>query len=912
MKKRHWLLLTGLLTLQYAAAQTLPSNMKKAVEVAGITEYRLSNGLRVLLFPDPSSPKTTVNITYLVGSRNEGYGETGMAHLLEHLLFKGSKNHKNVPQELSEHGAAANGTTWYDRTNYYETFPSGDENLNWALSLESDRMVNSFIAKKDLDSEMTVVRNEFERGENSPTGILEERVFSTAYLWHNYGKSTIGARSDIENVPIERLQDFYKRYYQPDNAVLIVAGKFDTEKTLKLISQKFGAIPKPTRVLPKTYTTEPTQDGVREVELHRVGDQKVVTVAYHIPAGTSPDFAAVDVLGELLVDTPSGRLYKSLVETKLATSVGGGAYQLHDPSLLLLQASTRRDGDLTKMEQELLKTVEDLVKSPPTDEEIERAKSALLNVMEKTQRDSRSLSLQLSEWIGMGDWRMFFLYRQNLEKVTREDVVNAAQTYLKSSNQTIGRFIPTDNPARAEITPVDINELEKSLSSLEVEATVSTGEDFDPTPQNIKARTEYFTLGEGIEVALLSKKTRGETVSININFEFGNEQAVRGLGGVSGFTGAMLMYGAQGLTREQIKDKLTALSASGSVRGDYESIGAGFSTVRSSLPELIVLISTVMKHPTFPEAELETMRAEYLQSLEEAKNDPGTQASLKIGELLNPYPKDDPRSASTLEEDIETANSVKLSDVKEFHRKFYGANRGQITLVGDFDPVEVRALLEKEFSNWRNLDAPAYERMASKVVIVDKGQDVEIFLPDKTNAVYYAQQKLEITDQHPDYAALRLANYILGGGFLNSRLATRVRQQEGLSYSIQSGLSASAQDLAGVFEVYAIAAPENISKVKSAINEEIGRALKDGFTAEEVEAAKRGYLESLKIGRSQDGNLAVLLGNYLDIDRDILSLNEWDKKVASLTPKQLNDAIKTHLDLDKLTIVTAGTLPKGK
>ncbi len=203
----------------YMQAPKLPEGITQLASVEGITEYLLEdNGLRILLFPDASKPTITVNVTYLVGSRHEAYGETGMAHLLEHLVFKGTPNHPNIPQELTEHGARPNGTTWYDRTNYFETFSATEENLRWALDMEADRMVNSFIAAKDLESEMTVVRNEFERGENSPSRVLQERVLSTAYLWHNYGKSTIGARADLENVPIERLQAFYRRNFQPDNA----------------------------------------------------------------------------------------------------------------------------------------------------------------------------------------------------------------------------------------------------------------------------------------------------------------------------------------------------------------------------------------------------------------------------------------------------------------------------------------------------------------------------------------------------------------------------------------------------------------------------------------------------------------------------------------------------------------------
>jgi zinc protease len=905
----------GLLILVFnwgiLAAQELPENIKEVTTVSGITEYQTSNGMKVLLFPDSSSPKTTVNVTYLVGSRHEGYGESGMAHLLEHLLFKGSTGHTNVPQELSEHGANANGTTWYDRTNYYETFPTSEENLEWALSLESDRMVNSFVAKKDLDSEMTVVRNEFERGENSPSGILNERVFSTAYLWHNYGKSTIGARSDIENVPIENLKAFYQKYYQPDNAILIVAGKFDTPKTLQLISQTFGRIPRPERKLFATHTAEPTQDGQREIELRRTGEEKVVAVAYHVPAGSAADFAAVDVLGEVLSDTPSGRLYKRLVETKIATEVSGGAYQLHDPSLLYLEASARKDADLDKLEKALLETVHSFTSEPPSPEEVGRARDALLKNMEKTLRDSRRLALQLSEWAAMGDWRLFFLYRERLEQVTTEDVAAAAKTYLKESNRTIGRFVPVDSPDRTEVAKVDLDGLESALKDLKVADALSEGEVFDPTPDNIKARTTFFKLDDRIDVALLPKKTRGSSVNVSLSFQFGNEEAVQGKGTVAAFVGAMLMRGTASMTREQLKDALTSLSASGSVSGDYDSLSGSFSTTSENLPKVLELAADALRNPGFPQQELDTLRESYLASLEESKSDPGSLAGLKVGLALDPYPKSDPRATTTPDEDAAAAKLVTVEQLKQFHREFYGANRGQIAIVGDFNEEEIKALLER-LVNWPNEKAPPHKRIEARVKTVDKGTVETAHIPDKANAVYYAVMKLPITDEHPDYAALRLANYILGGGFLNSRLATRVRQNEGLSYSIQSGLSANSLDPAGSFTVYAIAAPENIEKVKTAIREELEKALKDGFTDEEVEAAKKGYLESLKVARSQDSSLASLLTNYMFIKRDLNWLNDWDKKIEGLTAEELQSALQRHVDHGKLTIVTAGSIPAQK
>ena len=281
-----------------------PASATKVTTVEGITEYQLDNGLRFLLFPDQSQQRVTVNITYLVGSRHEGYGVSGMAHLLEHLLFKGTTNHPDILRELTERGAAYNATTWLDRTGYYETFLPDEDHLAWALGMEADRMINSHVSAEDLESEMTVVRNEWERGEDNPVKILRERVLSTAFLWHNYGNTTIGARSDIENVPIERLQAFYRKYYQPDNVILVVAGHFDPDRAVDLIEEKFGPIARPDRSgvnrLFKTYTAEPTQDGERTVTLERVGSVQHAIAVYHVPSGSHEQFAAVRVLEHLL------------------------------------------------------------------------------------------------------------------------------------------------------------------------------------------------------------------------------------------------------------------------------------------------------------------------------------------------------------------------------------------------------------------------------------------------------------------------------------------------------------------------------------------------------------------------------------------------------------------------------------
>src|SRR5690606_29446275 len=308
---------------QAADTIELPAGLVQHSTVEGITEYALPNGLRVLLAPDASKPTTTVNMTYLVGARHENYGQTGMAHLLEHLLFRGTPTLRNALAEFSRRGLAANGSTTSDRTNYYASFAANPETLTWYLQWQADAMVNSLIAKEDLDAEMTVVRNEMERGENSPIQMLMQQMQATAFRWHNYGNSTIGARSDVENVDIAQLRAFYHQYYQPDNAVLIVAGLFDSQAVLRIIADAFGAIERPTRVLPPEYTIEPVQDGERMVTVRRQGGSPLIAAMFHAPAAGHPDFAPLDIGAAILADTPSGRLYKNLVANKLSTGVFG-------------------------------------------------------------------------------------------------------------------------------------------------------------------------------------------------------------------------------------------------------------------------------------------------------------------------------------------------------------------------------------------------------------------------------------------------------------------------------------------------------------------------------------------------------------------------------------------------------------
>ncbi|HKJ00993.1 MAG TPA: pitrilysin family protein, partial [Longimicrobiales bacterium] len=900
------LLIASPVTSQQRAADLTP-----VTTVEGITEYQLDNGLRVLLFPDPSKPQVTVNITYFVGSRHEGYGETGMAHLLEHMVFKGTPTHTDIMQELTERGANPNGTTWFDRTNYFEIFPASADNLAWALDLEADRMVNSFIAKKDLDSEMTVVRNEMEMGENSPFNILMERVLSTAYLWHNYGHSTIGARSDVEDVPIERLQAFYHKYYQPDNAMLVVAGNFDADRALALVAEKFGVLPRPERVganfLYPTYTREPTQDGERMVTLRRVGDIQAVMTAYHVPPGADPSYAAVDVLAYVLGDAPSGRLYKALVEPQIASQVGAMAFQLREAGPLLNFAQVRADGDLDAAWQALNETVQGVLTRPVTGEEVARAKAALLKQIELSFNNSAGIALQLSEWAAMGDWRLLFLYRDALEKVTADDVNRVAQAYLKPDNRTVGLFRPTESPDRAEIP--DLPDIHALVDGYTGRAAVAQGEAFDPSPANVDARTTTFTLPNGLEVGLLPKETRGDAAVVRLRLQFGDERSLMGRGPAGDMAGSMLMRGTTAHTRQQIQDELDRLKASGSVGGSATQGSGQFNTVRGSVAELIGLMGEIVRTPAFPASEFEVLKNQRLAALEEARTDPGTLAQIALQRKMDPWPVGHPRHTGTVEEEIADLNGVTLEQAKAFHHDFYGPQAGNLVVVGDFDPAEVRAAIEKAFGDWTS--PHPYERIASRFRDVP-ADEIVIETPDKANAFFLAQQNLELTDTDPDYAALTLAGEMLGGGFLNSRLAKRIRVDEGLSYGVGGSISGHPVDPVGQFFAYAIYAPENADKLEAAFKEEMQKVLSGGFTADEVAAAKQAVLEQRQLQRAQDPSLSGQISSNLYFDRTFRFDAALEQKIRDLTAEDVNAAIRRHLDLSKITLVKAGDFAKGK
>lgn len=911
MNRQKWSLTAGVLFVMSFVSQSFvtaadnPAPPQKIRTVEGITEYELDNGMRVLLFPDASSPKVTVNLTLLVGSRHEGYGETGMAHLLEHMLFKGTPTHQNIPKELQARGAQFNGTTWYDRTNYYETLPASEDNLEFALKMEADRMLNSYVKAEDLASEMTVVRNEFERGENSPSRMLMQKVMASAFEWHNYGKSTIGNRADIERVPIDRLKAFYKKYYQPDNAVLIVAGKFETDQALKLINKYFGTMPRPERKLDKTYTEEPPQEGERIVTLKRIGEVPVVGVAYHIPAAAHKDMAALDVLESTLTDDPSGVLYQALVKTKKASSVSGSIFALHDPGVLRLMVEVIKGNDPQVVLGIMFDTLQEVREKGISPENVARAKQKLLKQYEQAENNSSRLAVELSEWVAMGDWRLRFLYRDALEKVTPEDVKRVADEYLKENNRTVGIFVPVEESQKVAIPQVA--DIEKMIGDYKGREAVATGENFDVSPENIEKRTTIKTLPGGVKVALLSKKTRGEEVNLRMTLRYGNLENLQGKRTACEFLPAIMKRGTKNLTRQQIEDELNKLRAQLSLSGSPGEVNVGIKTRRDSLGKVLDILRQVLREPTLPASELELLKTQQVAMLDKQKTDPQSRAILSVRRQLRPYAPEDPRYVPDIDEETARVKALTQSDLQSLYENYLGASVGEIAVVGDFAEEEIFEQLGTVLNDWKS--PAAYAHIPSEPHKIP-GKLTEIIIPDKANAFYFAGLTFPMNSMSPEYPDLIVAGSVLGSSGLSSRLGDRVRQKEGLAYGVGAFIHADNVDPRGSISIYASCNPDNMEKVEVAIKEELELLIAKGITGEELANAQKGYLEQQEVSRTSDASLAGILTTNLFAERDMTYYIDLEKKINAVTAEAAQKAFAKFINPKDLIITVSGSLKK--
>jgi len=774
--------------------------------------------------------------------------------------------------------------------------------------MESDRMVNSNVSRKDLDSEFSVVRNEFEMGENNPVGVLMERMVSAAYIWHNYGKSTIGSKSDIERVGIPALRAFYKNYYQPDNAMLVIAGNFKPKNALKLVENTFGKIPRPTRKLDDTYTIEPVQDGPKHVELRRNGDVAACGVVYHVTAATHPDFAAIQIIEQVLADEPSGRLYKEIVESGMASNVSGFAFGLREPGLALHLAEVRAKDPVQPVLDKMISVIEGMGTKPITDEEVNRAKRQLLKRTEMALKNSGRIGVQLSESAAAGDWRLFFVFRDRIEKITADHVRRVAAYYFKPDNRTSGIFIPTKVTHRAEIPQAP--SVASLVDGYKGKKALAQGEKFEATPSNIERRIRRTTLANGMKLALLPKETRGDGVQATITLHFGTESDIRGQQTALALIPEMLMRGSKNHTYQQLRDSLDKLKATvrmsqASRTGNAMSIN--IQTDRGHLAKVINLVDEVLATPTFATDEFDIVKKENLTRAEDQLSDPRALGFNYVFRALNPWPSDDVRYVPTIAETVERLRNVQVDDLRAIHKDLFGANNAEMTIVGDFNPDEIAKTVSQTLGQWKS--AKPYKRIAQKFRGDIKGNQTVINTPDKKMAMVACGVNVEMRDDDPDFPAMHLANYILGAS-AKSRLLNRLRQKEGLSYGAGSFLQTSSEDHAALFAGMAICAPQNAEKAHASLVDEFNVLVREGVGADELASAKKSFAKKEAAKLANDRQVVGMINDGLHLGRTMEYYKALYKSIEHLTPEQISTTLKKYIATERMVSVKAGDLAK--
>ncbi len=863
-------------------------------ESGGIKEYTMtSNGLRVLLKQDNTAPVATFMVTYEVGSRNEAIGYTGSTHLLEHLMFKGSrkfntKKGNSVFQTLQSLGARMNATTWLDRTNYFAVLPS--EHLETLIEIEADRMRSAYIKEEDRQSEMTVVRNEFERGQNSPSGVLDENIWATAYQAHPYHHSTIGWKEDIENVSIERLKEFYDTFYWPNNATAIAIGDFTEADALSMIKKHFGKIRKSTKPIPEVYTAEPKQEGIRAITLKRAGQQGIVGVAHKTPSATDPDAAAFMVLSSILSLGKNSRFYKNITDKGLTTSVYIWDSLFRDPGLFTVYANLSPDVDHKTVEEAIVNEYEKIKKDGVSEEEVKRAQSQLIASMKFSQDGSYAVASGLNEAIASGDWTLYTTYGDKIGAVTKEDIKKIVNKYFLEDLSTIGYFIPLGSGGQGQKPATSAKELEKMKQkhfSTEEELLSSKIIDSEPV-KGIR----LLTLKRGTGVVTM----RGSMLGGDIYSTKNNRTA--------DMVAAMLDQGTTNMSKFEISEKLESAGARLSFFNGQARVGFSGKFLSDDTNMVIGLLADQLKNPLFSKDELEKSKKRQIAGYKRSKE--STRGNAMNDMLQAFYGSDHQNSPINPDRAIEQIKKLTSEDLKDYHSKNYGLGSMVLVVVGDVDHVKMENLIKQSFDDWKQSPLKNKEEQKTGNKVANKAY---VTMEDKTSTDFVVGTALGIDRYHPDYLPLYLATHTLGGNF-SARLMQTVRVKEGLTYGINSALSGFGNSNDGYWMVGGTFSPKLLSKGESSTLREIKKWAEGGITQKELDVTKSTLIGGFQVGFDTTGGLAGGILNAAVVHNDLTYLDSYPNMLKSITLDQVNSATSKYISFDGLYQVAAGTIDK--
>lgn len=904
---RHFFLF--LLSSLSALATSADEALEHIQTLEGIEEYELrSNGLRVLLMPNQGLPVATVMVTYQVGSRHEVPGTTGATHILEHMMFKGTprfnaeegKDYSNIMERL---GARSNATTWFDRTNYYATLAS--EHVPLAIELEADRMRNLLIREEDLASEMTVVRNEYERGENSPVRTLIKELFATAFMAHTYSHPTIGWKSDIENTSPAKLREFYDTFYWPENAVLTVIGGYDREATLDAIVKHYGAIEAAPHPIPEVETVEPEQIGPRRVTINRAGQVGVVMLGYKVPEATHKDWPALLLIDQIVGADKTGRLYRALEDKGKASATFTFAPELYDPGLFIFGAYLTPDATHGEVETILKKEIEALIGGGVTEEELSRAKSVIRAQIVYGRDGPYAIADQINEAIAMGDWTSYLNRPKAIEAVTAEEIQAVAKRYFLEKTSTTGWFIP------------------ENKNSLAMQGNRRWGPNYyrDPELYGPNQNQEQADQGDSLPAVVdFSSRMRRENVvgidliTIDMPIEdvvsfVGNFAAGEALSPIehpmlAGLTAAMLDKGSAEKDRFAIAELLDTLGADISFGADSHNLNFSGRFLRADAGSVLELLAEQVREPAFDPAVFETVRNRQESYLLQAFDNPDYRAESQLSRML--YPSGHPNRNEALSTLLEDLKGTSIEDLQNFHEEFYGPESMRLIFVGDIDFEQIKAAVASAFQGWSGGVPYPDEQPEQRE---NTSGEERIFIADKTSVSVLYGYNTGLQRNQKDYLPFMIGNYILGGSF-NARLMSEIRKERGLTYNIRSYHQGDILT-PGNWALTASFSPALLDEGLEATEEVLGDWYANGVSNEEVDAAIETLTGSYLVGLSTTGRVAAQLQSFLQRGFEPEYIDQYPLELQKINTDQVNRAIRKHLNPAEARIVTAGSLQNG-
>ncbi|MFP4070222.1 MAG: M16 family metallopeptidase [Opitutales bacterium] len=879
-----------------ATAASVPDGLELVQTVGDMREYRLeSNGLRVLVYPTEGLPVATAMVTYEVGSRNESAGTTGATHILEHMMFKGTTNRpgdegNDYSTQMERIGARSNATTYFDRTNYYATLPS--EYVPLAIELEADRMRNLLLRDEDLASEMTVVRNEYERGENNPVRTLIKEIFATAFIAHPYSTPVIGWLSDIEATSTDKLREFYDTYYWPENAVLSLIGTFDTDRALQAVVEHYGPIPNAPEAVPSVVTEEPRQLGPRRLTIERSGQVGVVMIGYKVPPGTHEDWAALHLISQILTADKNGRFYRALDDKGKANATFAFGPQLRDPGLYLLGAYLTADAKHEEAEAIMLEEIRELIENGVTSEELDRAKSVIRAATIYGRDGPYAIADQLNDAIAMGDWTHYLSLPERIENTTAEDVQRVAREHFVDRGKTTGWFVPDSEAggmAAHDGAPYGPSHYrEPGTDGEPVGASVNFSEQLQRAEIN------------GIEVIAVDMPVEN-MVSFVGSFAAGEALSPEDAPALAGLTAAMLDKGTRHQDRFAIAAQLDRLGAAIGFNAGAHSLEFNGKFLREDAGPVLALLAEQLREPAFDPEVLETVKSRSLAGLLQAVDNPDYRAESELSRLL--YPPEHPNYAETLDALIDDTKATTAEDLAAFHDEFYGPQSMRLVFAGDIDFEQLTAALENAFGDWRG-GAP-YPGATPPVTPAETRSEI-IRIPDKTSVSVRFGQTTGLQRTDPDYLPFMVGNHILGGTF-HARLMSEVRKKQGLTYNIRSYHTGDILT-AGHWAMTASFAPPLLDAGLAAAQSVIEDWHADGVSAEEVEAALQTLTGSYLVGLSTTGRVAGQILSFMERGFPPEYIDAYPKDLRELTVEQVNEAIRDYFDPDASVKVMAGSI----